>query len=329
MPPEKTTAGLKLHKHFLLVGIIIAVVIYALTDGRFLNVRLLRQTVKEPVDKEENLSYERSYQVLSDTLLERDGIVLKNAHDHVIALDVESGVVIKTGDITERSSADIVSVSEYVGYLYMFDGNDVYALAINSGKLKALAKNCLKFIPSGNYVYYLRDEKDSRFLFRCNINGTYEKRLFTEEVDDFWAGDGNLLMRLRNGRYLWYDTITQNSLEHILPRDAGMIMASADRFYYLSQGKLYCRGWETQEDEVVSENVVLYHTGFEHTAVCHTDGTITLMDSSGEERSIDAPADAENAALSISSSNLYFTNHSDGTTYKAPFENPSWETLSF
>lgn len=318
------------YKRLLLTGIIIAVAVYVITGGRFLNVRLIRQTVKHPTDKEENLIYEQTYQPLSDLLLERDGIVLKNTGETISALDLESGITVDAGGIAERSSAPIRSFSEYVGYIYMFDGTDVYARAVNSGKLKAIALNCLKFVPSGNYVYYLRDEKGVNRLYRCNINGAYEKLLFSEEIRDFRACDGNLLLFLADNRTRWYDTVTQNSLEHVLPADAAAISLTDTDILYLSDGSLYARPFERQEDTALAEDVALFHAGFGHIAILHPDGRISLTTrTGGAAADFSGPAFSADCSLSISSTRLYVTDLQSGETWFTPLSSPAWEQLSF
>ena len=159
--------GNSLNKKYilLLIGVVLAgTAAWQLTGGA-LDLAGMRDRDKAPTDAEENLLYGLSYQPSSSACLERDGIVLKNFGGEIRAVELSSGIQVDAGGIAGRSDRPIVRFSEYVSYLYMYDGRTVYRTQIGGdGKVHTAVEDCLKFEPMGNYLYSLKEYKGQTWL---------------------------------------------------------------------------------------------------------------------------------------------------------------------
>ena len=172
----------------LLIVFALAFGIYSIAGGGLLQGRV----EKKPADQQENLVYGLKYTASSDHILERDGIVLINSGDRVLARQLSSGVELEAGSIVQRSNQPILRIAEHVSYLYLYDGTDVYRIQIGGdGKVHTAVKGCLKFEPMGDYIYSIQEYRGTRWLFRCSLVGSNEKRLFTHDTEDFWVCSGN------------------------------------------------------------------------------------------------------------------------------------------
>lgn len=325
----------------LLITVIgLAVAVYVLTKGR-LDISLLAKTLSAPTDTEENLAYGLLYRPSSEHVLERDGIVLKNFGTELMAEDLSKGVLLRAGNIAARSGKSIVQFSEYVGYFYMYDGETVYRTNVDGSELKAAVKDCLKFEPMGTYLYSLKMVHGRKRLFRCSIIGTYEKMLFKEEVLDFWAYGGHLLMLNPDGIYRYYSVLTKNTFTHTLPEGAARIRLDENGILYLSKEDerghqyLHRRAFLAAEDQLVldipvedysvgEKNIALllpeeYSTDTRFKAAwCQSDGS-ELQVFEGKEF-------PPGCALDGSAHHLFVT-EADGNTYYTPLSDERWEIL--
>lgn len=320
----------------LLIGVVlVALAAWQLTGGA-LDFAGMRNREKAPADEEENLQYGLSYQPSSGACLGRDGIALKNFGGEIRAVELSSGIEVEAGGITQRSDKPILRFSEYVSYLYMYDGETVYRTQIGGdGKVHTAVEDCLKFEPMGNYLYSLKDYKGERWLYRCSILGTYEKRLFEESVEDFWAYGGHLLTVDAGGRYRWYDTITGDGLDEALPQGARDIALDSEGILYLLDGEdgpaLYRRPYAGQDARLLDAAVAGFTVGPGDTvglllpegeelvpAVCRGDG-------SGLTRLEGHPA-AAGSSLDLSSTDLFVTGP-EGDTWRTPLEKADWTKL--
>ncbi|MCI8292212.1 MAG: hypothetical protein HFH53_01590 [Hespellia sp.] len=331
------TSSNKKYILILMAVIALAGVLYVVTGGA-LDFSRLGKTEKLPTDKEENLAYGLAYRPASDHVLERDGIVLKSFGTMLRAQDLESGVCLDAASIEERSEKPIQRFSEYVGYFYLYDGETVYRTTVSGDKLRATVEDCLKFEPMGDYIYSLKMERGEKKLFRCSIVGTYEKRLFKESVEDFWAYGGNLLLQLEDGRYRWYDVITQETVEHTLPDTAREIALEGEHIFYLAADEttkhtvLYRRPCNLQEDKALPFSSVgdycaaegriganvQKEDGKNYAAWCQAEG--------GEVSMFGQKEFSAESEVDISSKHLFVT-EPDGTTYYTPLEKEEWSIL--
>ena len=232
-------------------------------------------------------------------MLERNGIVLKNVGDRIRAVELSSGIELDVTDLGDRSQAPIQDFSEYVSYIYMFDGETVYRSQLDGSELRATIEDCVQFEPMGDYLYSLQPADGALYLFRCSIIGTYEQKLFSEPFLDFFAYDGNLLLQREDGSWWWYDVVTQDSADMALPEEAREIALD-------TQGALYLT------------DAGLGDGGACQAAVCGSSGeSPTLLE--GQDFSPESDLD-------LSASYLFVTDET-GTTYASPIDAPAWETL--
>ena len=309
----------------LLVVAMVAMGIYTLTGGK----ALLGRVEKKPADKQENLVYGLQYTPSSDRVLERDGIILINRGEQVLARQISSGIQLEAGSIAQRSSLPVVRMAEHVGYLYLYDGAAVYRLNIGGdGKLHTAVKECLKFEPMGDYIYSLQDYRGQRWLFRCSLIGSNEKRLFDYSTRDFWAWGGNLLTLDSEGGYHWYDVVTQNSLEHTLPQELSGLTLNSSGILYLLDGTLYCRPYMAQTDEALSDRIAAFAAGPEHVAMLKEDGQVWVCGSDGSDlRCLSGKTFSAQAQLDVSAGQVFVT-LPEGEIWCAPIQGTDW-SLAF
>lgn len=316
----------------------LAVAAFILTKGR-LDISMAGKTLSRPTDTPVNLEYGLSYQPSSEHILERDGIILKNYGAKIRAQEITGGICLDASGITDRSSNPILRFSEYVGYFYMYDGETLYRTNVDGSHLKAVIKDCLKYEPMGNYLYSLKQYHGRSRLFRCSINGAYEKMLFKEEVLDFWTYGGHLLMLLADGTYRYYNVLTQNLYIHTLPEGAANItLDSQGILYLLRDGTAGCP--QLYRQDYLSDNTLsltplpvnLYSPG---------SGNIALLLSAPDTPGLRAAwckGDGSKmqimkemnftscASLDISGQHLFVTEE-DGTTWYTPLARENWKPL--
>lgn len=325
-------------KYILLLAVVtvLAVATYFLTNGA-LDLFAVINGEKSPSDKEENLQYSILYQSASEQVLDRDGIVLKNFGDSIRAVELSSGIEVAAGDIASRSDKPIERFSEHVSYLYMYDGETVYRTQIGGeGELRATVKDCHKFELMGDYIYSLKEYRSEMRLYRCSIIGTYEKILFKDPVDDFWAWGGNLVMLTRDGSYRYYSVISQQTLDHTLPEGAYDISLDEDGILYLldegGQSMLYRRPYLSQTDApLLDQPVVRYRPGPGGTIALLLEGqegclaAVCLKDGSGLTVQ-EGRAFKRDSTLDFSSEHLFVT-EGDGATWYIPEGETVWKAL--
>lgn len=321
----------------LLAGVVLAALAAWQLTGGVLDFSGMRNREKAPGDSEENLQYGLLYQPSSAHVAERDGIVLKNFGSGVRAQELSSGIQVDAGSIAERSGKPILRFAEYVSYLYLYDGETVYRQQIGGdGKLRVAVEGCLKFEPMGNYLYSLKEYRGERWLYRCSILGTYEKRLFDGPVEDFWAYGGNLLMLDAGGRYRWYNVISGSGLELELPEGARDIALDSGGILYLLDGedgpalyrRQYAGGAGVRLADVPVARFAVGPGGTIGLLLQEEDGCVAAAcqaDGSGLVRLEGRRYGAE-CSLDVSSANLFVTGP-DGVTWHTSLERPGWDRL--
>lgn len=322
----------------LILGVVGAALLLSVLFRDKLDVTLIGKVTTNPTDKEENLEYGKTYHPSSERIIQRDGVVVKNFGTELKAEDLESGVSVDAGNMKDKSKKEILKFSEYVGYFYMYDGETVYRITVNDPeKVHTAIKSCVKYEPMGNYLYSLREKNGKQRLFRCSVTGTNEKMLFKEEIEDFWAYGGNLLLQLSDGQYRWYNVISENSLEHTLPKFVQNISLDQDNIYYLSDEnendmRLYRRPCNSQEDTAFTFSSVSTYSaadgkiglllsspdGSLKAAWCQADGT--------EECQFEGKVFPEDSQVDVSKDHLYVT-EPDGTTWATELEKENWIKL--
>lgn len=309
----------------LLIVFALALGIYSITGNGLMQGRV----EKKPADQQENLAYGLRYIASSDHVLERDGIVLINLGDRVLARQLSSGVELEAGSIAQRSNQPILRIAEHVSYLYLYDGTDVYRIQIGGdGKVHTAVKDCLKFEPMGDYIYSIQEYRDARWLFRCSLIGSNEKRLFTHDTEDFWAYGGNLLTLDSTGRYRWYDVVTQNSLEHDLPDGLSALSLDGSGILYLLDGTLYRRSYLEQNDTFLSDEVSDFAVGVENVVMLKQDGKIWSCQGDGSGlRCLEGRCFSSEVKLDLSETAAFVT-QPDGTIWTTPLDTVNW-SLAF
>lgn len=315
----------RLYLLLLLLVVAVAIGIYTLTGGR----SLLGRVEKRPADKEENLVYGLGYTASSDCVLERDGIILVNRGGQVLARQLSTGIQLEAGSIAQRSQLPILRMAEHVGYLYLYDGAAVYRLNIGGdGKVHTAVKECLKFEPMGDYIYSLQEYRGQRWLFRSSLIGSNEKRLFDCGTQDFWAHGGDLLTLDSQGHYRWYNVVTQNSLEHILPNGLSHLTLSSGGILYLLEGGLHCRPLMGQTDTRIADGVLSFAAGPEHIAMLKEDGRIWLCRADGSEMSCLSGREFPDGTRLDVSAGWVFATLPGGEVWSASTEGGDW-SLAF
>lgn len=325
----KLTQSRKTYIGVLLVSVVAAMIAMIATDGK-LDLSAMGRTRSTPTDKEENMVYCQQYRTSSSQVLERDGIILKADGTELTAYALTEQVSLNAGSISERSSRPIQVISEYVGNFYLYDGNTVYRLPVGGGKLRATVKDCLKFEPMGNYIYSLKQKKDETRLFRCSINGSDEKILFKDEVVDFWAQGGDLLLKQTDGKYRWYNVLNQNSWIHSLPENLEEIVLYGGDIHYRKEESLYRMPCGSVEVSIVTEVPVR--------SWCVAEGNGAVLyeaDSSGmcnvlwfdlnQEGTMDFKSKSfpEGSVIDISASHVFVT-EPDGKTWYSSLDEEKW-----
>lgn len=293
-----------------------------------------------PTDKEENMVYSKAFRASSEHVLERNGIMLRAEGTELMAYAQAEDVVLNAGRIAERSSQPIQCISEYVGNFYMYDGTTVYRLQVGDDKLKTAVEKCLKFEPMGNYLYSLKNVKGELRLHRCNLNGSDEKILFKEPVLDFWAENGDLLMKLTDGSYRWYNVLNQNSYVHHLPEHAGSISLYGGNIYYLLPDEenhgiqtLYrvpCAAGATEK--LTDTSVAAYCAGEGNCAVLYSDGedenckVSYIYTAANEKTDFNTRTFSKGSAVDVSAEHLFVT-EPDGTTWYSSLNEENWQKL--
>lgn len=315
----------------LLAVLVIALVAYFLTRDRFTS--LFSGGLDDPADDEENLYYSIEYEISSAHVLERGGIVLKNAGDRIKAVELSSGIELDVTDLGDRSQAPILDFSEYVSYIYMFDGNTVYRSQLDGTELRATVEDCVKFEPMGDYIYSLQPVNGAYHLFRCSIIGTYEQQLFSEPFLDFLAYDGNLLLRRENGDWWWYNVTTQNSADVILPQEAREILLDREGVLYLTDTGLYRVSYGSKEGTALYEGAVAACAVGPHgLGLLLFEGEAgqclaAVCGPSGEELTrLEGETFSPESALDLSADHLFVTDET-GITHYSPINTPAWEVL--
>lgn len=320
--------------YILLLAVIclVAVVLFLRSD---MSLSMLANRQKAPRDSEENMLYSQEYIIESNHVLERNGVVLRNTGEQIQAIDLASGIVLDVSNIQERSEAPIVSFSEYVGYVYMYDGQTLYRANLDGSNLRATIKDCLKYVPMGDYIYSIKMHNDEPWMFRCSRTGSDEQILFDESISDFWASHGNLLYTSGEGRYHWYRLTDRQTLEHVLPDDACEIRLDAVGMLYLTEidgvTTLVRRNYNEQSDTPVTDSeVVCYQTGPHHiAALCEqadnrvievyaTDGTLV-------ETFQQLPVSTVEG-LDVSAENLFVTDAA-GEVWYTPLTAENWTKI--
>ncbi len=315
----------------LLAVLVIALVAYFLTRDRFTS--LFSGGLDDPADDEENLYYSIEYEISSAHVLERGGIVLKNAGDRIKAVELSSGIELDVTDLGDRSQAPILDFSEYVSYIYMFDGNTVYRSQLDGTELRATVEDCVKFEPMGDYIYSLQPVNGAYYLFRCSIIGTYEQQLFSEPFLHFLAYDGNLLLRRENGDWWWYNVTTQNSADVILPQEAREILLDREGVLYLTDTGLYRVSYGSKEGTALYEGAVAACAVGPHgLGLLLFEGEAgqclaAVCGPSGEELTrLEGETFSPESALDLSADHLFVTDET-GITHYSPINTPAWEVL--
>lgn len=275
--PAKSTKGI--YWLLLLAALVVALGVYFLPEGRLLDFNMTGKGEKSPVDQEENLVYGTQYVPSSEHIVDRDGIILVNMGNKVLAKQLTTAVEIDAGSILQRSDRPIQRISEYVSYLYMYDGQTVYRTQIGKdSKLHTAVEDCLKFEPMGDYIYSLKEYQGACYLFRCSLIGSYEKRLFGKPVEDFWAYGGNLLTLDSKGCYRWYNVVSQSTLDHILPSGVSDLTLDESGIIYLLNGTLFQRPYSAQYDTVLAEQTVAFAADGQNIVLLKEDGQLYLLD---------------------------------------------------
>ena len=315
----------------LLAVVVIALAAYFLTRDQIGS--LFSGGLDDPTDDAENMYYSIENEISSAHVLERNGIVLKNVGDRIRAVELSSGIELDVTDLGDRSQAPIQDFSEYVSYIYMFDGETVYRSQLDGSELRATIEDCVQFEPMGDYLYSLQPADGALYFFRCSIIGTYEQKLFSEPFLDFFAYDGNLLLQREDGSWWWYDVVTQDSSDMALPEEAREIALDTQGALYLTDAGLYRMDYGSQEGTLLYEGSVADFAVGPHglglllptgdggacqAAVCGSSGeSPTLLE--GQDFSPESDLD-------LSASYLFVTDET-GTTYASPIDAPAWETL--
>lgn len=315
----------------LLAVLVIALVAYFLTRDWFTS--LFSGGLDDPADDEENLYYSIEYEISSAHVLERGGIVLKNAGDRIKAVELSSDIELDVTDLGDRSQAPILDFSEYVSYIYMFDGNTVYRSQLDGTELRATVEDCVKFEPMGDYIYSLQPVNGAYYLFRCSIIGTYEQQLFSEPFLDFLAYDGNLLLRRENGDWWWYNVTTQNSADVILPQEAREILLDREGVLYLTDTGLYRVSYGSKGGTALYEGAVAACAVGPHgLGLLLFEGEAgqclaAVCGPSGEELTrLEGETFSPESALDLSADHLFVTDET-GITHYSPINTPAWEVL--
>ena len=222
----------------------------------------------------------------------------------------------------------------------MYDGTTVYRLQVGDDKLKTAVEKCLKFEPMGNYLYSLKNVKGELRLHRCNLNGSDEKILFKEPVLDFWAENGDLLMKLTDGSYRWYNVLNQSSYVHHLPEHAGSISLYGGNIYYLlpdeeSHGiqtlyRVPCASGATEK--LTDTSVTAYCAGEGNCAVLYSNGedenckVSYIYTAANENTDFHTRTFAKGSALDVSAEHLFVT-EPNGTTWYSSVDEENWHKL--
>lgn len=308
--------------------LIIAVALIIITDGK-MDISNIGKSLSRPTDSESNLQYGLLYHPSSDHILVRDNIIIKNAGKLLKAKDMESNIVIDAACISPRSDNSIKRIAEYVGYFYMYDGQTVYRSTVSDGidgPVKTVVKKCLKFEPMGNYIYSLQSYHNSARLYRCNIDGTYEKVLFRNNILDFWAYGGYILMAQEDGSYRCYDTLTGNQFDHYFPGGINNICMEKEGIFYLKDNVIHrCSFLDDKDIPLLNQNVCYFTVG---------DGKIAFLTEQGGEcfagwcdigdlspTVIYSKSFDRTCPLEISNNNLFVTNSENETFYLSFEEN--------
>lgn len=353
MPKKQTSRNTPSKTAYLLLlaaAILLAALAFMLTKGR-LPLSIPGNFTSHPADQAENMVYGLYYRPSSENILERGGFLLKNQKSFLQATEASSRITLKAADISARSSLPIVQFSEYVGYFYLYDGQTLYRTNIDGSQLRATIKNCQKYELMGNYIYSLKNDHGQSRLFRCSIIGTYEKMLFSQEILDFWAYNGNLFLKLTDGQYLCYNVLDKTSRTISLPEDAKEIALCREGILYVSaegnEGRmaLHCRSFLTQKDSILAEQET---ADYNVQSFCFSPSGIALLlsplDDGSENKSNEVFAAwcgidgslfhlykektfAPNAYLDMGTTWLFVT-QADGTTWYTTLEEENWECLA-
>ncbi len=323
----------------LLVVFVLAFAAAAFDKGSFFG--LFNRTGRElaPKDSEETLFYTKLNACTSENVIERSGFAFKNQNGNISAVELASGVRV---DIIspEGENSEYTKFSEYVSYIYLYDGEDLYRCGINGDHKVKLAEGVLDYELMGDYIYFLQEDNGENRLFRSILTGSNKKALFDFPVEAFLAYDGWLLMKKgeEGSSQVWreYNVLTQKSFDHRFDKGAHSFALDGGAIYYLTDeagggSALWRRDFTTAEDVKVAEgNIVKYRVGSsgiallvgsgEGAAVKYIDKA-TMRGKKLEKRSFSAED-----GLDLSAENIYVSD-AGGTTHYSSVETEEWKTL--
>ena len=330
----------------LLVIVILGIALFFLTDGK-LDLSTMSKTRGTPSDKEENMAYNDLFRSVSDNTLERDGILLRAQGNELLFYALAGKAATSDGSelmedmqytltsIAERSDLDIQQISEYMGYFYMYDGEDVYRIHTTNSELKLTIADCLKFEPMGNYLYSIKDKDGELWLHRCMVTGADEEYLFKESFVDFWAHSGDLLLQRADGSYMWYDVVTQNSYERSLPEDVENICLYERTIYFVhsenDETRLYKSHCLSDEWEIFIEEPIAGYCLAEGYCAYFVPGetglTLKCLDLDTEQTTVYSGMEfTEGCAIDVSKNSLIVTD-AQGRTWYTPLQEDQWKEI--
>ncbi|MBP3654357.1 MAG: hypothetical protein J6J04_02860 [Oscillospiraceae bacterium] len=330
----------------LLCIVVLGILLFFVTDGK-LDLNSMSKTRGAPTDKEENMAYNDLFRSVSNNTLERDGIILRADGNELLfyalagkaatsdGSELKEDLLYTLTSIAERSDRDIEQISEYMGYFYMYDGEDVYRIHTTNSELKLTIDNCTKFEPMGNYLYSIKDRDGEFWLHRCMVTGADEEYMFRESFVDFWAHSGDLLLKRPDGSYMWYDVVTENSYDRSLPSDASGICLYESTVYflhseedetYLYQSPCFSNDW----DKFIEEPVADYCIAEGYCAYFAPDKSGTklmcLNLETGQTTEYSGMHFDEDSTVDVSKNNIFITDSQNRIWY-SPLNKDNWKEI--
>lgn len=324
----------------LLVVFVLAFAAAAFDKGSFFG--LFSRTGRElaPKDDEETLFYTKLNTCTSENVIERSGFAFKNQNGNISAVELASGVRVDITAPGEGESGEYVKFSEYVSYIYLYDGNDLFRCGINGDHKVKLAEGVLDYELMGDYIYFLQEDNGQTRLFRSILTGSNKKVLFDFAVEDFCAYDGWLLMKKgeEGSSQIWreYNVLTQKSFDHSFAKGAHSFTLDSGSVYYLTGeagggSTLWRRNFTTAEDSKVAEgNIVKYRVGSAGIALLVGGGDAAAVEyidkATMRGKKLEKQSFSPGDGLDLSAGNIYVSN-ADGLTLYSPVESEEWKTL--